>query len=412
MRLTTKLALSEAPGATQKLLYDDSSPLGLRVMPTGTRTWFCEVWLRPTTSGERGRSVRRSIGPISKFSADVARSAAIKLAGELVNGRDALKEVREEERQIKADALTVSQAVKQYIKGKRRGKDGLQLKARTVHDYLAMVEEGGLLHKLADRSIRRITADDIRDVHKSIAKRSEHSAAAAMRTLRAVMNWHGVVVEGSPFAKTTPGRDRIVLKPTVGKPNPIKPEKLRAWWTAAMARAGDPSADGCRFILLTGARPGEVFGSAFAEGMRVADVDLEGGRVMFSDTKNRRDHTIMLSHQALDILRVHCKDKKSTDKVFDVLDPGKTLASINREAGVDASVSPHKLRHTFASVAEELVTGYALKRMMNHAAESGDVTGAHYVGKSEAQLRAGWQAVADLIAPAAGVVQLFAARTA
>jgi integrase len=60
-------------------------------------------------------------------------------------------------------------------------------------------------------------------------------------------------------------------------------------------------------------------------------------------------------------------------------------------------ITPHDLRATFASVAEELVSAYTLKRMMNHA-ETGDVTGAHYIGKSEAQLRAGWQAVADFIA--------------
>ncbi len=34
--------------------------------------------------------------------------------------------------------------------------------------------------------------------------------------------------------------------------------------------------------------------------------------------------------------------------------------------------------------------------MLNHAA-AGDVTGGHYVAKSEAQLRAGWQSVADFI---------------
>ncbi len=38
--------------------------------------------------------------------------------------------------------------------------------------------------------------------------------------------------------------------------------------------------------------------------------------------------------------------------------------------------------------------------MMNHAA-GGDVTLGHYVGKSEAQLRAGWQTVADFIDAAA-----------
>ena len=51
------------------------------------------------------------------------------------------------------------------------------------------------------------------------------------------------------------------------------------------------------------------------------------------------------------------------------------------------------MRATFASIAEELVSGGLLKRMMNHAT-GGDVTLGHYVGKSETQLRAGWQTVA------------------
>ena len=53
-----------------------------------------------------------------------------------------------------------------------------------------------------------------------------------------------------------------------------------------------------------------------------------------------------------------------------------------------------------ASIAEKLVSSALLKRMMNHAA-GGDVTLGHYVAKSEAQLRAGWQAVADFVEEAA-----------
>ena len=69
-----------------------------------------------------------------------------------------------------------------------------------------------------------------------------------------------------------------------------------------------------------------------------------------------------------------------------------------REAGT--KVQGHGLRATFASIAEELVSSALLKRMMNHAAV-GDVTLGHYVAKSEAQLRAGWQAVADFVEEAA-----------
>ena len=82
----------------------------------------------------------------------------------------------------------------------------------------------------------------------------------------------------------------------------------------------------------------------------------------------------------------------------------------------------HGLRSTFASVAEGLVSAAVLKRMMNHAVAA-DVTLGHYVAKSDAQLRAGWQAVADWIEEEArrcaahakalpGSVALIAARRA
>ena len=141
-------------------------------------------------------------------------------------------------------------------------------------------------------------------------------------------------------------------------------------------------------MLLTGARGGEI------DGLKVQDVDGTGSRITLSDTKNRSDHALMLSTQAAAIVGVHIAGKKPSAKLFDVSDPRKTLRAINAEAGV--RISGHDLRATFASVAEELVSAYTLKRMLNHA-DANDVTGGHYVSKSETQLRAGWQAVADFI---------------
>lgn len=51
------------------------------------------------------------------------------------------------------------------------------------------------------------------------------------------------------------------------------------------------------------------------------------------------------------------------------------------------------------------MSGGVLKRMMNHAA-GGDVTLGHYVGKSEAQLRVGWQTVADFVEAAAARISM------
>ena len=108
----------------------------------------------------------------------------------------------------------------------------------------------------------------------------------------------------------------------------------------------------------------------------------------------------MLSRQALEIAQRYCTGRKPEDPLFPIVDARKTLAWINARA--ETTVQGHGLRATFASIAEELVSGGALKRMLNHAA-GGDVTLGHYVGKSEAQMRAAWQTVADFIDATAAV---------
>ncbi len=102
----------------------------------------------------------------------------------------------------------------------------------------------------------------------------------------------------------------------------------------------------------------------------------------------------MLSRQALEIARAHCEGRAPEAPLFPIMDARKTLKAINAIAGTN--VQGHGLRATFASVAEGLVSAAVLKRMMNHAVAA-DVTLGHYVTKSDAQLRAGWQAVADWI---------------
>lgn len=378
---------------------------GLRVSTTNDRAWVLERRVD-------GKTTRRTLGkaPGGKapgaISADAARALVLTVSSELQSGVDRLEVKRTVRKIAKDESKTLAIALGEYVKGKKRGKDGLGLKDRTKADYLAMVAPGGTakdgkpfqdgpLYPLAHTPLAKITADAMREVYSSTEARSKRQAVYAMQVLRAVLNWHGVQVPDSPLAKSTPGKARIILASAEGDPKPIPPERLGAWWAAATARAGNAGADGCRLILLTGCRPGEIFGSAWEPGLTVSSVDLAGGRLTLTDTKNRKDHTVLLSVQALAILDHHCNGKKASAKVFDVIDPGKTLASINAAAGV-VGITPHKLRHTFASVAEELVSGYALKRMLNHT-DTSDVTGSAYVGKSEGQLRAAWQAVADFI---------------
>ena len=234
----------------------------------------------------------------------------------------------------------------------------------------------------------KITSEDIRRAYSSLEPRGERRQTYAMQVLRAVLRHYGVQVADNPLSPTTAGAARVQLAPGRANPSPIPPERLGAWWAAATA-VDTPSADMLRFQLLTGCRPGE------AAGIAVRDVDIEGGRILLPDTKNRLDHTLALSKQALALALKHVEGKKPSALLFGVADAGKTLALINTVAGVK-DVSPHKLRHTFATVAAELVPYYTVKKMLNHIGAA-DVTGAHYVGASETQLRAAWQTVADFI---------------
>jgi integrase len=160
------------------------------------------------------------------------------------------------------------------------------------------------------------------------------------------------------------------------------------------------AADYYRFQLLTGCRGIEIHGhKKYAyPAIKVGDLDADGGKIVLRDTKNRSDHKLFLSRQALEIARKNAAKRKPDEPLFPIVDARKTLAWINAKAGT--SVQGHGLRATFASIAEELVSGAVLKKMMNHASGA-DVTLGHYVGKSEAQLRAGWQVVADFIEAAA-----------
>ncbi|MBK1613670.1 integrase [Rubrivivax gelatinosus] len=412
--LTVRAIDAHRPRAQAYKLTIDRG-LQLRIAPDGVRT----LLVRYTVKGaavERQYRLPQEYGEgagqmkLAAACAEAARIRALARDGVDWPAREESRlraEVVAQEQASLQDGLTLQKAVREYVEKKRRAKDGLPLKARTKADYLAMVEPGktsksgrrftdGELYPIAEKLLSSLTADDIRGVHAAVIKRSERQAVYAMQVLRAVLRWHGVVVPENPLGRDTAGRDRIVLAPAKGNPAPIPPERLGAWWRAATIAPSRVAADYYRFQLLTGCRGGEIHGSKRHgyKPIKVGDVDLDAGKIVLRDTKNRSDHKLLLSRQAIEIAKLHCTSRELDEPLFPIVDARKTLAWINERA--KTAVQGHGLRATFASIAEELVSGASLKRMLNHAASS-DVTLGHYVGKSEAQLRGGWQVVADYI---------------
>jgi integrase len=393
--------------------------LQLRIAPDGVRTLLVRYSVKGSDVERQYRLPQEyGEGPgqmkLATACAEAARIRALARDGVDWPAQEEARlraEAAEREQMDRQECMTVAKALREYVDKKRRAKDGLPLKARTKADYLAMVEPGettktgkkladGLLFQLANKLLVKLTSDDIRDQYSSLLKRSKRQADYAMQVLRAVMRWHGVVVPGNPLGRDTAGRDRIVLAPAKGNPAPIPPERLGAWWRASGKAPSQVAADYYRFQLLTGCRGGEIHGDKRYNypPIRVGDVDCEAGKVVLRDTKNRSDHKLLLARQALEIASKHCAGRKPDEVLFPITDARKTLKWINARA--KTHVQGHGLRDTFASIAEELVSGGLLKRMLNHSV-AGDVTLGHYVGKSEAQLRAGWQTVADFIEAAA-----------
>jgi integrase len=122
--------------------------------------------------------------------------------------------------------------------------------------------------------------------------------------------------------RTRPHRARA---PKKGDPSPIPPERLGARRNAARKASSIVAGDYYRFQLLTGCRGLEIHGhkNLGYPPLRVAEVDLQGARVTLRDTKNRSDHRILLSRQALQIARAHCGDRAPEAPLFPILDACK-----------------------------------------------------------------------------------------
>jgi hypothetical protein len=319
--LTVRAIDSHKPKAEPYKLTLDRG-LQLRIAPDGARTLLVRYTVKGA-DGERQHRLPREHGEgpgqirLAAACAEAARIRAL--------ARDGVDWPAKEDARLRAETaardfaereegVTLAKALREYVDKKRRAKDGLPLKARTRADYLAMLELGrtsakgkkfadGELYPLADKLLSKITADDIRGIYTGLLKRSERQAIYAMQVMRAVLRWHGVIIPDNPLGRDTSGRNRIVLAPQKGNPSPIPPERLGAWWRAAAAAPSKIAGDYYRFQLLTGCRGVEIHGSKRHDypPINVGDVDRQSGKIVLRDTKNRSDHKLLLSRQALAI---------------------------------------------------------------------------------------------------------------
>lgn len=400
LKLTnSSVAAVAAEAGKQTLIWDtEIRGFGLRIAPGGAKAFVMQRRV--------GRLTRRvTIGRVGDITAEAARKRATILAAEFANGVDPV-----EAKQVAArNALTLGDAMKAYVSAPKKkgiGKGG-EKKARTQRDIRLVFERK--FPDWLDRPIAEITEGMVKERHATLAKVSPAQANLAFRYLRAAMNnvmadvdeGQAPIIRANPVSRLNRTNQWADVRPAKGRiPDKLIPEWVEAAKTGLDdLRQGSEMRDAVLFMLLTGARIGELFGSK-ADGyapLRWASVDLRQGKVTFLDTKNRLDHELPLPAQLVALLKQR-KELAGPEFVFSD-DKGRMPSDLRPafrrlEALTGISITAHDLRRTFASTASKLdISTYKVKALTNHI--SGNDVTADYIEIEFEDLREAMQKIAD-----------------
>ena len=163
----------------------------------------------------------------------------------------------------------------------------------------------------------------------------------------------------------------------------LKNDELKAWYKA-VADLSNTRSTGCaevmtdyfHTLLFTGLRKNE------AAKLDVGSVDLKNKTFIAEETKNWEEHALPMSQPVLEIMKRRCKASNQWLFPSNAAGPISNIQwwgiKITKASGVQ--FSPNDIRRTFISVAESLdLSGYTLKRLLNHKIVEHDVTAGYIV---------------------------------
>jgi len=388
LRLTNANVKKVVIPAEGRITYHDTKIPGLqlRVSAAGTKS-FC------VRGDIEGKTIRVTIGRFPKMSADQAERKAKEFIGEIGN------RVNPNARR-KADIqkkTTLKQCLDHYLESRSN------LKESSVEQYERYLNK--YLSDWLDKPLLKITRDKVERRHKEIGKKSNTSANATMRVLRALMEYaHGKYEDqnGDPIILHNPVKRLTHVKAwykETRRSTYIKSTEIKPWYEAVTTMpdwSGSPTPELIRdyllLVLFTGLRRNEASGLVWDQ------IDLKHNLLTVLDTKNGHPHVLPLSSYLVDLLKQRKKLTKKSKYVFPsgesshLIDPKKSVANVREKSGVHFTI--HDLRRTFITVAESLgIRDYTLKRLLNHRS-SGDVTDGYIMTDVE-RLREPMQQISD-----------------
>ena len=361
-KLTKRFVESVIPKSKGHVIWDDELPcFGLRVYPSGKRSYLVQY-------RAKGRSRRYTIGIHGVWTPETARREAKALLGQIAQGEDPAAE-REEERR----AVTVRELCEQYIADMEAslvlGKGGRPKKATTVATDVGRIRRH-IIPLLGTRRIKDITKPDMNNLMKDIiaGKTRVVMKTEKLRGKAIVRGGRGTAIRtmgllGGIFTYAIEA-GIIDQNPTHGLKKPRYKVRDRRLSEAEYRTLGrllkDVQHDShygihaeiLRLIALTGCRRGEIIG------LRWSEVDIEGSCLRLKDSKEGAS-VRPVGLPVIDYLET-ARLKRDGTYVF----PGQ--GEDNAVGNFPQSwkklfaetplwdVTPHVLRHSFASIANDL----------------------------------------------------------
>ncbi len=325
------------------------------------------LYFRTKEGRQRWHTIGRHGAP---WTADTARDEAKRLLGEVVTGSDPAAD-----KQAKRHAETVSQLCDRYIEDAEAGKLLTRRKATkrpsTISSDKSRIESH-IRPLLGAMKVASVTNRDVEKFMHDVAagKSAKRQKGDKPRVLHNVRGGQGaasrtVGLLGAIFTYAVKHRMRSdnpvagVMRPADGKKDRRLSDEEYAALGAAFRTATPkdywpPAIHAIRFLALTGWRSGEALG------LKRADVDFGKRLAVLAQTKSGKSIR-HLSTQAVEVLKEAEKLKLGDSDLFFPSSKAAVMSGfpghfekLLKSAGLPPGISPHTLRHSFASVAGDL----------------------------------------------------------
>jgi len=361
------------------------------------------VVYRTAEGRQRWQTIGRHGSP---WTPEMAREAAKRILGHVVDGADPAAE-----KHAKRKAASVAELCDLYLADAEAGR--LLTRRKAAKKASTIATDKGRIERhikplLGNMKVAAVTREDVDGFMHSVA---EGRTAARTKTgkKRGLANVRGgkgtasrtVGLLGSIFSYAVRHRMRpdnpvrgVTRFADGRRERRLSDAEYKMLGVALEKAAGEqfwpPAVSVARFLALTGWRSGEALG------LRWDEVDLARRTATLGDTKTGRSIR-PLSHAACEVLR---SLTRSGDLVFPATRGEgrmsgfpKLWARIAKLGGLPASVTPHTLRHSFASLAGDL--GYSETTIAALVGHKGQSITSRYVHAADAVLLAAADAVAS-----------------